>query len=141
MAVFVASFVLPRAPRRCSAWAIPFGQRDELCPVRALRAWLSAAGLEDGRVFRSVTRHGRIGKSLHPASVSDVVKRYANAAGMDPAEFGGHSLRAGFVTSAAERGARTDRIMDHTGHKSVGMVRVYTRRSDAFADHAGAGLL
>ena len=30
--------------------------------------------------------------------------------------------------------------MDHTGHQSVGMIRVYTRRSDAFADHAGAGL-
>ena len=34
-----------------------------------------------------------------------------------------------------------ERIMDHTGHASIAMVRVYTRRSDAFADHAGAGLL
>ena len=42
-------------------------------------------------------------------------KRYAKAAGLDPAGFGGHSLRAGFITSAAERGAKTDRIMDHTG--------------------------
>jgi integrase len=73
--------------------------------------------------------------------VADVVKWYAKLAGMDPAEFEGHSLRAGFVTSAAERGARTDRIMDHTGHQSAAMVRVYTRRSDAFADHAGEGLL
>ncbi len=45
------------------------------------------------------------------------------------------------ATSAAERGAKAERIMDHTGHQSVGMIRVYTRRSDAFADHAGAGLL
>ena len=29
----------------------------------------------------------------------------------------------------------------HTGHRSVAMVRVYTRRADAFADHAGEGLL
>ncbi len=70
-----------------------------------------------------------------------VVKHYAKAAGLDQADFGGHSLRAGFVTSAAERGAKAERIMDHTGHQSVGMIRVYTRRSDAFADHAGAGLL
>ncbi len=48
---------------------------------------------------------------------------------------------AGFVTSAAEKGATADRIMDHTGHRSVAMVRVYTRRADAFADHAGEGLL
>ena len=66
---------------------------------------------------------------------------YAKRAGLDPADFAGHSLRAGFVTSAADRGARLERIMDHTGHKSVSMVRVYTRRSDAFADHAGEGLL
>jgi integrase len=60
---------------------------------------------------------------------------------MDPRDFGGHSLRAGFVTSAAERGAKTERFMDHTGHKSVAMVRVYTRRVDSFAEHAGDGLL
>ena len=57
------------------------------------------------------------------------------------ASIGGHSLRAGFVTSAAERGASAERIMEHTGHQSVAMIRVYTRRSDVFADHAGAGLL
>ena len=57
------------------------------------------------------------------------------------AEFGGHSLRAGFVTSAAERGAKAERIMDHTGHRSHAMVRAYTRRVDAFEDHAGDELL
>ena len=69
------------------------------------------------------------------------MKAYAARAGLEASEFAGHSLRAGFVTSAAERGKRAERIMDHTGHKSVAMVRVYTRRSDAFADHAGEGLL
>ena len=91
--------------------------------------------------MRSVSRHGYVGPALRPADVADVVKHYARRAGMDAAEFGGHSLRAGFVTSAAERGAKAGRIMDHTGHQSVAMVRVYPRRSDAFADHAGAGLL
>ena len=59
----------------------------------------------------------------------------------DSAYLAGHSLRAGFVTSAAERGKRAERIMDHTGHASVAMVRIYTRRADTFADHAGEGLL
>jgi hypothetical protein len=31
--------------------------------------------------------------------------------------------------------------MDHTGHRSAAMVRVYTRRRHPFADHAGEGLL
>ena len=45
------------------------------------------------------------------------------------------------ILGAAEKGATADRIMDHTGHRSHAMVRVYTRRADAFADHAGEGLL
>ena len=45
------------------------------------------------------------------------------------------------MPSVAEKGATADCIMDHTGHRSVVMVRVYTRRADAFADHAGEGLL
>ena len=73
--------------------------------------------------------------------IANVVKDYAGLAGLEAADFAGHSLRAGFITSAAERGKRAERIMDHTGHQSVAMVRVYTRRSDAFADHAGEGLL
>ncbi len=32
-------------------------------------------------------------------------------------------------------------LVESTGHRSVAMVRVYTRRADAFADHAGEGLL
>ena len=35
----------------------------------------------------------------------------------------------------------TGGITGDTGHRSVAMVRVYTRRADAFADHAGEGLL
>jgi hypothetical protein len=40
------------------------------------------------------------------------------------------------VTRAAEQGTSVERIMDHTGHKSVGMVRVHARRVDALQDHA-----
>ena len=121
--------------------AIPFGRAQETCPVRAVGTWLEIAGITSGAVFRSVTRHGRIGGALSDQAVSIVVKCYAAAAGLDPSDFSGHSLRAGFVTSAAERGARVERIMDHTGHASLAMVRTYTRRVDAFADHAGEGLL
>ena len=58
-----------------------------------------------------------------------------------PSEFADHSLRAGLVTSAAERGAMTAAIRAITGHKSGKMISVYTRRVDAFVDHAAEGLL
>jgi site-specific recombinase XerD len=121
--------------------AVICGNRAELCPVRAVSRWLEAAQIQSGPVFRSVTRHCRVNGSLSTRAVAQVVKHYASLAGLDPAEFSGHSLRAGFVTSAAERGATADRIMDHTAHRSVAMVRTYTRRADAFANHAGDGLL
>lgn len=121
--------------------AIPHERNVETCPVRALARWLEAATITSGPIFRSVDRHGRVGSAMSDRAVADVVKAYAERAGLNPAHCAGHSLRAGFVTRAAERGARAERIMDHTGHRSVAMVRVGTRRADAFADHAAAGLL
>jgi site-specific recombinase XerD len=69
------------------------------------------------------------------------VKRIARLAGLDPAEFSGHSLRAGFCTSAAEHGASLFKIMDVSRHKSVDTLRGYVRRADSFKDHAGAAFL
>jgi site-specific recombinase XerD len=121
--------------------AIPFGRSPETCPVGALNAWLEGASIDEGRLFRSVSRHGQVGERMSTRAVADVVKHYAVLAGLNPDEYSGHSLRAGFVTSAAEKGRSTERIMDHTGHQSAAMVRVYTRRVDVFQDHAGEGLL
>jgi len=69
------------------------------------------------------------------------VKNRAARVGLDAAAFSGHSLRAGFATSAAARGANLFKIMDQTRHKSVDTLRGYVRSAEAFKDHAGAGLL
>jgi len=117
------------------------GQREETCPIRALNAWLAAAGITEGPLFRSVTRHGKTGGSLSGNAVALVVKDYAEQAGLDPDEYSGHSLRAGFITSADENGKPCSRIQDHTGHASAAMISLYSRRTDARRDHAGEGLL
>src|ERR1700750_3100111 len=52
-----------------------------------------------------------------------------------------HSLRAGFLTSAAGRGASIFKMMDVSRHKSVDTLRGYVRDAELFKDHAGAGLL
>jgi hypothetical protein len=57
-------------------------------------------------LFRAVHRGGHVrAHGLRGADVAEVVKQYAGKAGLDPAEFAGHSLRAGFVTSPAPRAA------------------------------------
>lgn len=120
---------------------IPRG-RPETCPVRAVAAWAQAAGLVDGPLFRPVDRHGNVGAArLADYTVVRVVKRLTAAIGLDPAEYGGHSLRAGLATAAAAAGRAERDIMRQTGHASVTMVRRYIREGELFRDNAAEGLL
>jgi site-specific recombinase XerD len=111
------------------------------CPVASLQAWLAAAGITSGAIFRSVRKGGTVGGRLTAQSVADIVKTYAERVGLDPGLFAGHSLRAGFLTSAAKRGASIFKMMDQSRHRSVETVRGYVRDAEIFKEHAGAGLL
>jgi site-specific recombinase XerD len=119
---------------------IPRG--EVACPVRALRAWLEAAGIEAGPMFRPIDKAGNVRSSrLTCRSVASIVKAYAGRAGFDAKTFSGHSLRAGFLTSAAAKGASIFKMLDQSGQKSVDTLRGYIRDAELFKDHAGAGLL
>jgi site-specific recombinase XerD len=112
------------------------------CPVKAVKAWLQAAGISEGPLFRPVAKGGRvIAKRLTDKSVCDFVKAYAELVGLKAADFGAHSLRAGFLTSAARRGASVFKMRDVSRHKSMDVLQAYVRDADMFRDHAGAGLL
>jgi site-specific recombinase XerD len=112
------------------------------CPMEAVRQWLERAKITAGPVFRPVTKGGRLmDVALTPHSVGMIVKTCAGRAGYNVGEFGAHSLRAGFLTSAAMRGASIFKMMDVSRHKSVDTLRSYVRDADAFKNHAGAGLL
>ena len=78
---------------------------------------------------------------LTTQAVADIIKRYCTAAGLDASTFGAHSLRAGYITSAAERGADLARIMDQSGHRDPRTVVGYIRRANAFKGHSGSGFL
>ena len=53
----------------------------------------------------------------------------------------GHSLRSGFLTSAAARGASVFKLIEVSRHKSVDTLRGYIRKVEIFEDHAAEGLL
>ena len=78
---------------------------------------------------------------LTPHSAAQIVKHYALRVGLDPAAYAGHSLRSGFLTSAAEAGASVFKMMEVSRHKSVDVLRGYVRRADLFREHAGAAFL
>ncbi len=117
---------------------IPYGSHPASCPVRATRAWLAAAGIAEGALFRGVDRHGNLLSRLSDKGVARVVQRAAAAVGLDPAHYAGHSLRAGLATAAAQGGAPERVIMAQTGHTSLAMVRRYIRDGELFADNAAA---
>jgi len=119
---------------------IPNGAK--LRPVEAVTAWLEASGIEEGAIFRPIGKGGRLQEGrLSDRSVANLVKHYAEAAGLDVEGFSGHSLRAGYITSAAENGVDEGRIMDQSRHTDVRTVRGYVRRTNLFRNHSGSGFL
>jgi integrase len=120
--------------------AIPFG-RTRWCPVNAIDHWLQVSGIDAGPLFRPINRHGHVqDQRLSGEAVSIIVKDRLLKAGIDPSGFSGHSLRAGFATSAAMAGASNWKIRQQTGHRSDAMLARYIRDGDAFVDNA-AGLI
>lgn len=120
---------------------IPYGSNPATCPVRTIQTWIEQAGILGGLLFRSVNRHGRV--QTHGLAGNDVarlVKKLAQRAGLDAANYAGHSLRAGHATSAAISGASERSIMNQTGHRSVQMVRRYIRDGNLFRDNSGGRL-
>ena len=87
---------------------------------------------DPGRVlFPAVHKTGAVGvRAMSGDAVNEMIRRRADQAGFGPAQtqrFGGHSLRAGFVTEAFRAGADAHAIMRQTGHKSPAMLEVYAR--------------
>ena len=112
------------------------------CPVKATRAWLKASRITRGPIFRPVSKSGRtLSRQLSDRAVAEIVKTYARRIGLKAEDFSGHSLRAGFLTSAAQRGASIFKMMDVSRHKSIDTLRGYVRDAELFRDHAGSGLL
>ncbi|MHB9023957.1 MAG: site-specific integrase [Armatimonadota bacterium] len=120
---------------------IPRGKRVDECPVTALHEWLIAAGIEQGAVFRGMDCHGRIiSERLSGRAVPLIIKRYATAAGLDAAQYSGHSLRSGHCTAAARAGVSERIIMQQSGHTSHNTMLKYVRVGKIFEENSAAGI-
>jgi integrase len=88
-------------------------------------------------VFTPINRHGSLRRDesgrlirLSPDSINTIVRRYVAAAGLEVSDFGAHSLRAGFITEAAEQEIPLADIQAVSGHRSLEMVLRYIRTVD-----------
>jgi integrase len=115
--------------------------RGRVCPCRALIRWLSAAKITSGPVFRAVDQYGQVRSSrLTGQSVSLIVKGRVAHLGLDPSRYSGHSLRAGFVTSAAQVQVHPVQIRAQTGHHSDAMLQRYVRLTQMFSENANRSI-
>ena len=105
--------------------AIPYFDNKSFCPVLALKHWIEYSEIKSGKLF-----------DISDKSISLIIKKYASLSGLDPSRYGGHSLRSGFATSAAESGAEERNIMAMTGHKTTQMVRRYIHEANLFKNNA-----
>ena len=105
--------------------AIPYFSNEKYCPVIKIKDWIKYSNITEGKIY-----------NISDKSVSLTIKKYASLAGLDPKLFGGHSLRSGFATSAAEAGAEERNIMAMTGHKTTQMVRRYIQEANLFKNNA-----
>ena len=102
--------------------------------VRHLRAWLVAAQLTSGPIFRAVAKGGRVAEALSMAAVSVTFKAMAVAAGAsaeEAARISGHRSRVGVAQDMARHGLELPSIMQAGGWKTAAMVARYTARLDA----------
>ncbi|MVA37553.1 site-specific integrase [Agrobacterium vitis] len=115
------------------------GEQDDVVyltgrPVEALNAWMTAAKIESGSVFRAIGRWGTVSRrALDPQSVNAILKQRAVMAGLDSGEFSAHGIRSGYLTEAANRGVPLPEAMEQSRHRSVQQASTYynnaTRRT------------
>lgn len=121
---------------------IPFASDENYCPVLKLKNWLDISHIVRGPLF---IRLGTPGKKWHTkvneprrlaaSAVNAIIKRRLKHAGINSAGYSGHSLRAGFITSAAAQGTPEYLIQAHTRHRSAKVLRGYMREGNLFASN------
>ena len=99
--------------------------------VIMVRAWIERGGLTDGRLFRSVSKGGRLGERLDPSQVPRVFKAMARRAGLPETVvqgLSGHSARVGAAQDMIAAGIELPAILQAGRWKSSAMVNRYGER-------------
>ena len=99
--------------------------RDTLAHVEC---WLERAGIREGRLFRSVPKHGGLGEALHPSQIPRIYKAMARRAGLAPEAVNGisaHSTRVGALKDMIADGVDLPALLRAGRWKSADAVLRY----------------
>ena len=116
--------------------------RGAICPVRAFEDWIDLAKITEGPIFRPVTKQGEVlPRRLSADAVALIVKQRSHSISRTGDRYSGHSLRAGFVTTAALAGVPIWKIKAQTGHVTSASLERYIRVSQLFTETGASALL
>lgn len=94
--------------------------------ARAVARWIAAAEIEDGPLFRPISKSGRpLPRRLSPDGIYQIVKRRLVLAGLPEEMASPHGLRSGFLTQAALDGAPVQAAMRLSLHRSMAQAQRY----------------
>jgi integrase len=104
--------------------------KSDFCAVTAIEAWIKAAEIFEGALFRSVNKWGHLGYgALSGEAIRSMVRNRAIEAGLKRDDFRAHSLRAGLATSAFDLGISLQAVSKRLRHKNPRTTQGYDRRT------------
>lgn len=109
--------------------------------AQALNQWLVKSGLRSGNIFRGIYPDGSFTNGIGHCTINKIVKRHVQQIGLDPKQFGAHSLRSGFMTEAARNGAPLGDAMSLSGHANRDVAGGYYREAEIMMNSAGKLLI
>ncbi|MDO6481889.1 tyrosine-type recombinase/integrase [Shimia thalassica] len=109
--------------------------------AQALYHWIEVAEIEDGGLFRAISKSGRaLPRRLGPDAVYQIVRKRLALAGYPDGFASPHGLRSGFLTQAALDGAPIQAAMRLSLHRSMAQAQKYYDDVDV-AENPAADLL
>src|ERR1700720_1526142 len=111
--------------RRIRTVAIPIWVKH------GINAWMTAAGIDDGRLLRSVSKSGKINRdSLSDWAVWSVVEQSSKQIGIE--RFGAHDLRRTCAKLCRKNGGGLEQIKFLLGHSSIQTTERYLGSEQEF---------
>jgi site-specific recombinase XerD len=121
---------------------IPLGKDKRHCPTTLLKHWIDLSCIKRGPLFFAIGFKGQYfhinvehKQRLSDRMINKIIQRSVEGAKFSPRGFSGHSLRAGFITTAASKGTPEYTIQIHTRHRSTKVLRGYIRQGSLFSEN------
>ena len=97
---------------------------------RTVAEWLDVRTEVPGYLFGNYTvgRRLRVDRPLNPSSLSRILKKYCDAAGVDPVT--PHDLRRTFATRLIDKNVDLVTVKNLMGHANIATTSLYDRRGE-----------